>query len=67
MFCPLGSYTYINMSKPFSTSLTLIISNFHAYYPLEAPQPHVLGNKENPLVHQISLELDILNDPNTLQ
>jgi len=50
------------MSKPFSTSLTLIISNIDAHYPLKAPQLHVSGNKENPLVYQIS-ELDILNDP----
>jgi len=42
------------MSKPFSTSLILIINNFDAHYPLEALQPHVPDNKENPLVHQIS-------------
>jgi len=51
--------TPINMSKPFSTSLALIINNLPAW----APQPRVPGNKENPLVHQIFSELDILNDP----
>jgi len=52
------------VNRAFSTALTLIIKNFDAHYPLEAPQPHVPGNKENLLVHQISSELDILNDPN---
>jgi len=34
------------MSKPFSTSLALIINNFDAHYLLEAPQPHVSSNIE---------------------
>jgi len=59
--------TASSLSNPFSISLTLIIDNFDAHYPLEALQLRVPGSKYNSFFYQISLELDILNDCNTLQ
>jgi len=64
-----SDFTPINLCNSFPTSLTLIIGNFDANYPLEAPQPHVPGNKphvpgqENSLFHQISSKISHSNWP----